>query len=49
MNKEQALEILMLLSAIESWSFAKDGVLLPDYLHDKLSNVVAELTKEVLK
>ena len=49
MNKEQALEILMLLSAIESWGFSRDGGFMPDYLHENLRNIVDALSKEVLK
>mgnify|MGYP003500392948 CR=1 FL=1 len=48
MNKEQCLEIIKLLSAIESWSFAKDRGMLPDYLHEKLTDAVEALAKEVL-
>ena len=49
MNKELALEILMLLSALESWSFARDKGMLPDYLHENLSIVITKLSNEVLK
>ena len=49
MNKELALEILMLLSAIESWGFARDGNLMPDYLQDSLSSIITKLSNEVLK
>ncbi len=49
MAKEQLLEIIKLLSAIESWSFAKDRGMLPDYLHEKLTDAVEALAKEVLK
>ena len=47
MTKPEALELLMLLSALESWSFsAKTN--LPDYLHDRLTASVAALTADVL-
>ena len=49
MNKELALEILMLLSALESWGFARDGNPMPDYLHENLSSVITKLSNEVLK
>lgn len=49
MTKEFALDLIKLLSAIESWSFAKDAGILPDYLHEHLANAVESLTKEVLK
>jgi len=49
MNKELALEILMLLSALESWGFARDGNLMPDYLQDSLSSLITKLSNEVLK
>ena len=48
MRKEQALEIIKLLSALESWSFSTD-IRIPDYLHEHLSNVIEALTEEVLK
>jgi hypothetical protein len=48
MNKEQALELLKLLSALESWSFATKHDL-PDYLHERLCNAIETLTAEVLK
>jgi hypothetical protein len=48
MTKEQTLELLKLLSAMESWSFA-DKHALPDYLYDKLSDAMEVLTKEILK
>ena len=48
MTKEQSLELIKLLSALESWAFST-GARLPDYLHDQLSEVIESLTKEVLK
>lgn len=35
MTKEQALDIIKLLSALESWSFSMKECL-PAYLHDRL-------------
>jgi hypothetical protein len=35
MTKEQALNIIKLLSALESWAFSTKNML-PDYLHDDL-------------
>lgn len=48
MTKEQMLEILMLLSALESWGFS-NGQTLPDYLMERLSEALDALMKEVLK
>lgn len=48
MTREQILELLMLLSALESWSFSA-GQRLPDYLHDRLCAGVDALCGEVLK
>ena len=48
MNKEQALEIIKLLSALESWGFS-NGNRLPDYLHERLCSIIDQLTVEVLK
>lgn len=47
-DKELALRILMLLSALESWSFVNQNRL-PDYLSDEISGVIETLRKEVLK
>lgn len=47
-DKEFALEVIKLLSAIESWGFATKNCL-PDYMHDHLQSIVDRLTKEVLK
>ena len=48
MKKEQILETLKLLSALESWSFSA-GHRMPDYLFEKIDNAMDELTQEVLK
>lgn len=47
-DKELYLRIMMLLSALESWSFA-DNHRLPDYLIEELNEVIETLRKEVLK
>lgn len=48
MTRVEALEIIKLLSALESWSFSLKERL-PDYLHDKISTSIEVLEKEVLK
>ena len=48
MNKELALKIMLLLSALESWGFS-NGKELPDYMHDDLRNMIDELGKVVLE
>ena len=48
MTKEQILDIIKLLSALEAWSFAEKHRL-PDYLLEDLDNVVELLSAEVLK
>ena len=48
MTKEQALEIIKLLSALESWGFAQ-GKTLPEHLHERLCAAIDVLTVEVLK
>jgi hypothetical protein len=48
MNKEQCLELLKLLSALESWSFTERHPL-PDYLRERLLGSIDLLTEEVLK
>jgi len=47
MTKQQALDILLLLSALESWGFSNKQMF-PDYLHERLANTMALLEKEVL-
>ncbi len=48
MTKPEALEIIMLLSALESWSFST-GKLLPDYLMDRLQKTIDVLANEILR
>ena len=47
MKKQQALDLLMLLSAFESWSFTT-GARIPDYLHDRLAKQIESLSEVVL-
>lgn len=47
MNKPYILEILMLLSALESWSFA-DKHQIPGYLLERVESVIGKLTDKVL-
>lgn len=49
MTKSECLELLKLLSALESWSFASQQERMPDYLSDRLTDAIEVLTKEVLK
>ena len=48
MIKPEALEIIMLLSAVESWSFSV-GHKFPDFLYERLANAIEVLRQEVLK
>ncbi|CAB4131315.1 hypothetical protein UFOVP121_79 [uncultured Caudovirales phage] len=48
MTKEQALQTIKLLSALESWAFSTK-TLLPDYLHEDLCLAVERLEKIVLE
>ena len=48
MNKEQALRIVKLLSALEAAGLMRTPAL-PDYLYEELSVIVDELSKEILK
>jgi len=47
-KREQNLDLLMLLSAMESWSFAADHRL-PESLATRLDSAVAALRAEVLE
>lgn len=48
MTKEDALKLIKLLSAMESWSFSTKTDL-PEYLHEDLCLAVERLEKIVLK
>lgn len=48
MTKEEALNIVKLLSALESWSFSTANRL-PDYLHDDLCAAVKNLERIILE
>jgi len=48
MTKQQLLDIIKLLSALESWSFAEKNRL-PDYLLEDIQKSVDALTVEILK
>jgi hypothetical protein len=48
MTKEDAIKLIKLLSALESWSFSAK-IDLPDYLHEDLSLAMEKLEKIVLK
>ena len=48
MTRVEALEIIKLLSALESWSFSLKERL-PDYLLEKIAASIVVLEKEVLK
>ena len=48
MTKQQLLDLLKLLSALESWSFSNKHTI-PDYLLQRMDSLVAELEKEILK
>ena len=48
MTKEECLQIIKLLSAMESWSFAHSPQM-PDYLYEKIDEAMKLLEQEVLK
>lgn len=48
MDRAGFLELLMLLSAMESWALSRDKGL-PDYLYDRLTDAIDALRVEVLK
>lgn len=48
MTKQDALDIIKLLSAVESWSFA-DKHRMPDYLYEQIATAMETLTVEVMK
>jgi hypothetical protein len=48
MTKAEALALIKLLSAMESWSFANNHRM-PDYLYDLINESMEVLEREVLK
>ena len=47
MSRSDYIELLTLLSALESWGFsAKTNI--PEYLHDRLADQMFKLTKQIL-
>jgi hypothetical protein len=48
MTKEQILQLIKLLSAVESWSYA-DKRQMPDYLYERIDEAMTLLEQEVLK
>ena len=48
MSKEDAIKLIKLLSALESWSFSAKTDL-PDYLHEDLSTAMEKLEKIILE
>ena len=48
MTKQQYLDLLMLLSALESWSFSVNSSL-PDYLGERIGDAIGLLRAEILK
>lgn len=48
MSKEDALRLIKLLSAMESWAFSTKTTL-PDYLHEDMCLAVEKLEKIVLE
>jgi hypothetical protein len=48
MTKEEALRLIRLLAALESWAFSTKTTL-PDYLHEDLCLAVEKLERVVLE
>ena len=48
MTRAQALDLLMLLSALESWAMSQHSPL-PEYLHDDLAKEVKRLKSQVME
>jgi hypothetical protein len=47
MSKREMLEVVKLLSALESWSFSAAKPM-PDYLFDRMDNLIVELSEQLL-
>jgi hypothetical protein len=48
LTKKELLDLLMLLSALESWGFSSK-TLCPDYLHERIDESVEMLSTALLK
>lgn len=48
MTTPELLQLMRLLSALESWGFV-GGKTLPDYLHDQLVESIDAIEREILK
>jgi len=48
MTREEALQAIMLLSALESWSFSMKERM-PEYLHENLNILIDVLSKIILE
>jgi hypothetical protein len=48
MTKEDALSIIKLLSALESWAFS-NKTMIPDYMHDDLCIAMKKLEALILE
>jgi hypothetical protein len=48
-TKEEALQAIKLLSAIESWAMSQSTPRLPDYLHEDLGKSMEVLERIVLE
>jgi hypothetical protein len=48
MTKEEALRVIKLLSAMESWAFSQKETM-PDYLVDDVGNAMVILERIILK
>ena len=48
MTKKEKLDLVKVLSALESWSFSVNARL-PDYLFDDINNAIEKLSNEILE
>jgi hypothetical protein len=48
MNREQMLDLLMLISALESWAMAQTARL-PDYLLEDIGKAVGQLRAQLIE
>lgn len=49
MTKKQMLDLMRLISALESWAMSDRNTRLPDYLTDDIARSVEILEQEILK
>ena len=49
LSKQDALDLLMLLSALESWAFSVEGARIPVFLHERIGASIKVLSEFLIE